>query len=49
MATPNGAFSVGLGDYTTRDVEALTGHAPRSIEEFAQDFAAAFAPAAVPV
>ena len=43
-----GAFSEGLGDYTTRDVEALTGHSPRSIEEFAQDFAEAFAPAAVP-
>ena len=42
------AFSEGLGDFTASDVEALTGHAPRSIEEFARDFAEAFAPAAVP-
>ena len=42
------AFSEGLGDFTTPDVEALTGHAARSIEEFARDFAEAFAPAAEP-
>ena len=42
------AISEGIGDYTTLDVEALTGHAARSIEEFTRDFAQAFAPVAVP-
>ena len=42
------AFSEGLGDFTTRDAEALTGHASRSIQEFARDFVEAFTrPAAV--
>ena len=40
------AFSQGLGDFTTLDVEAITGHAPRPFEEFARDFAQAFASAA---
>ena len=42
------AFGEGLAGFTTPDVEALTGHAARSIEEFAGDFAAAFAPAGAP-
>ena len=42
------AFSEGLGDFTTNDVEEITGHPARSYETFARDFAEAFAPAAVP-
>lgn len=41
-------FSEGLGDFTTPAVEALTGHAARSIDTFARDFAAAIKPAAQP-
>lgn len=36
-------------EHTTDHVAAITGHAPRDIDGFAQDFAAAFAPPAVPV
>ena len=43
------AFSEGLADFTTNDVEEITGHPARSYETFARDFAQAFAPAAVPV
>ena len=44
------AFSEGLGDFTTSDVEELTGHQARSFETFARDFAQAFsgAPAGAP-
>ncbi len=47
----NKAFSEGLGDFTTGDVEELTGHPARSFETFARDFAQAFggAPAGAPV
>ena len=38
----NKAFSEGLGDFTTNDVEAITGHPARSYETFARDFAQAF-------
>ncbi len=41
------AFGEGLADFTTPDVEALTGHTARSIEQFARDFAVAFSPAEV--
>ncbi len=36
------AFSAGYGDFTTPDVEKVTGHPPRSYETFASDFAQAF-------
>ena len=36
------ALSEGLGDFTTNDVEAVTGHPARSYETFARDFAQAF-------
>ncbi len=42
------AFSEGLGDFTTSDVQELTGHPARSFETFARDFAQAFAPAGAP-
>ena len=47
----NKAFSEGLGDFTTGDVEELTGHPARSFETFARDFAQAFSgvPAGTPV
>jgi uncharacterized protein YbjT (DUF2867 family) len=41
-------FSEGLGDFTTNDVQEITGHPARSYETFARDFAQAFAPAAAP-
>ena len=46
----NKAFSEGLGDFTTNDVEDITGHPARSFETFARDFAQAFsaAPAGAP-
>ena len=44
----NKAFSEGLGDFTTNDVEEISGHPARSYETFARDFAQAFAPAAAP-
>ena len=42
------AFSEGFGDFTTNDVEEITGHPARSYETFARDFAQAFAPAPAP-
>ncbi len=42
----NEAFSEGSGDFTTNDVEEITGHPARSYETFARDFAEAFTPAA---
>ncbi len=45
----NKAFSEGLGDFTTSDVQELTGHTARSYETFARDFAEMFAPAAATV
>ncbi len=45
----NKAFSEGLGDFTTGDVEELTSHLARSFETFARDFAEMFAPAAATV
>ncbi len=36
------AFSEGYGDFTTPDVEQLTGNPPRSFETFARDFAQVF-------
>ncbi len=36
------AFNEGYGDYTTPDVEVVTGHLARSYETFARDFAQAF-------
>ncbi len=36
------AFSEGYGDFTTPDVENVTGNSPRSFETFARDFAQAF-------
>ncbi len=46
----NKAFSEGLGDFTTDDVEEITGHPARSFETFARDFAQSFsgAPAGTP-
>ena len=44
----NKAFSEGLGDFTTKDVEQIAGHPARSYETFARDFAQAFAPASAP-
>ena len=46
----NKALSEGLGDFTTGDVEEVTGHPARSFETFARDFAQAFkgAPAGTP-
>lgn len=38
-----GAFGAGEGDFTSPDFEAVTGHAPRSFEAFARDFAEVFA------
>lgn len=35
----NKVFSEGLSDFTTRDVEVLTGHQAHSSEPFAGDFA----------
>ena len=36
------AFSQGYGDYTTPDLEEVTGHPARSYETFARDFATVF-------
>ena len=36
------AFSEGYGDFTTPDVEKVTGNPPRSYETFANDFAQVF-------
>jgi hypothetical protein len=36
------AHSQGYGDFTTEDVEQLTGHSATSYREFATDFARAF-------
>ena len=36
-------FSEGYGDFTSPDVEKVTGNAPRSYETFARDFAQVFA------
>jgi uncharacterized protein YbjT (DUF2867 family) len=36
------AYSANWGDLATGDFQAVTGKAPRSIEQFARDFAAAF-------
>ncbi|MFQ6027379.1 MAG: SDR family oxidoreductase, partial [Dehalococcoidia bacterium] len=36
------AFSEGYGDFTTPDVEKVTGNPPRSYETFARDFASVF-------
>jgi hypothetical protein len=35
--------SKGVSDFSTNDVEKLTGHTPRSFETFARDFAQYFA------
>ncbi len=40
----NKAFGKGFGDFTTNDVEDITGHPARSYETFARDFSQAFAP-----
>ncbi len=45
----NEAFREGYGDFTTNDVEEITGHPAHSYETFARDFSEAFAPASVPV
>jgi uncharacterized protein YbjT (DUF2867 family) len=37
-------YSAGWGDYTTHDIEQLTGHPARSYQTFAQDFAQVFSP-----
>ena len=44
------AFSEGLGDFVTGDVQQITGHPAHSFETFARDFAQAFsgAPAGAP-
>ena len=42
------AFSEDYGDFTTNEVEELTGHPARSFETFAKDFAQVFAPASAP-
>ncbi len=42
------ALSEGLGDFTTNEVEAITGHPARSYETFARDFAQVFAAASAP-
>ena len=42
------AFSEGLGDFVTGDVQQLTGHPARSFETFAHDFAQAFSGAPAP-
>ena len=39
----NNAFGEGLGDFTTNDVEEITGHPARSYETFARDFCQEFA------
>jgi uncharacterized protein YbjT (DUF2867 family) len=47
-----GVFGVIRGggfEHTTDHVAGITGHAPRDIDSFTRDFAAAFAPPAVPV
>jgi uncharacterized protein YbjT (DUF2867 family) len=44
-----GVIRAGGFEHTTDHVAAITGHAPRGIDDFARDFAAAFAPPAVPV
>ena len=44
----NKALSEGFGDFTTNDVEEITGHPARSYETFARDFAQAFAPTSAP-
>jgi uncharacterized protein YbjT (DUF2867 family) len=36
------AYSANWGDFATGDFQAVTGKAPRSIEQFARDFATAF-------
>ena len=40
------AFSEGYGDFTTNDVQHVTGHPARSYETFARDFAQVFGAAA---
>ena len=42
------ALSEGLGDFTTNEVEEITGHPARSYETFARDFSQAFALASAP-
>jgi len=37
-------YSAGWGDYTTHDIEQLTGHPARSYQTFVQDFAQVFSP-----
>ena len=48
MTEYNKAFSEGFGDFTTNDVEEITGHPARSYETFARDFSQAFASAGAP-
>jgi len=48
MTEYNKAFSENFGDFTTNDVEEITGHPARSYETFARDFAQAFAGAGAP-
>ncbi|MGH8576830.1 MAG: hypothetical protein ACREXX_02490 [Gammaproteobacteria bacterium] len=38
----NAAYSANWGDLVTDDFQRVTGKAPRSIEQFARDFAGAF-------
>ena len=40
------AFSEGYGDFTTPDVEKVTGNPPRAYDTFASDFAQVFGGAA---
>ena len=42
-------FEHGFADLTTDNVHALSGHQPRSFEQFARDHAGVFAPAPAPV
>ena len=44
----NKVFSEGWGDFSTGDIEEITGHPARSYETFALDFAQAFAPTSAP-
>ncbi|MCH8089597.1 MAG: SDR family oxidoreductase [Chloroflexi bacterium] len=46
MTEYNKAFSEGYGDFTTPDVEEMTGHPARSYETLARDFAQVFGGAA---
>ena len=48
MTEYNKAFSEGFGDFTTNNVEEITGHPARSYETFARDFSQAFASASSP-